>query len=199
MFGLRWVHSLSSSFPHSILASAGDKHQWQPTNQQDPKEISRTLQDYIIMPAQPFSWIHVKSSSWSTFYFSSSLNSHQSVCKQLSLHQTGWLVPSSQATGVFFASHTAFAWITACAKEQSSLCSSQGACSCSSPHENQRLASNSTRGRIRPPCRTSDYQLVTLTDSICRESLWKMQSIMQPLLIFCFCCIYSWFMSLQGG
>lgn len=44
--------SLSSSFLHSTLESTGNKHQWQPTNQgEDLKEISRTLQNYIIMPA----------------------------------------------------------------------------------------------------------------------------------------------------
>ena len=133
--------------------------------------------------------------SWPTCYFSSSLNNHQWFCKQLPLHQTGGLVPPLQATRVY------------CTQPlpelrrplKRGLGSSRGASSCSPPRENQRLASNSTGGRIRPPCRASPYQLVTLTDSICRESLWKTQNIMQPLLIFCFCCIYSWFMALRGG
>lgn len=64
VFGQHCVGNLSSSFPHSTPASTGNKDQGQPTSQQDLKEISGTLQDYIIMPAQSFSWIHVKFSSW---------------------------------------------------------------------------------------------------------------------------------------
>lgn len=132
-----------------------------------------------------------------TTYFSSTPNSHQWVCKQLPLYQTGWLVPSLQATGGFstFTQPLPELWHLL----RSSPSSSRGACSCCPQHENQGLAPNPTRGRIGPPCRTSAYQLVTLTDSICRESLWKMQSIIRALLIFCFCCIYSWFMALRGG
>lgn len=134
--------------------------------------------------------------SWPASSFSSSLNSHQWVYKQLPLHQAGWYhlcrlpgLPPHCTQPLPELRHLL----------KSCLCGSQGACSCSLPHEKQRAASNSTGGRIGSPCGKRAYQLVTLTDSICGESLWKMQSIMQRLLIFCFCCIYSWFMALRGG
>lgn len=198
--GQCWAGGLSRSFLLSTLASTGDKHQGQPANQgEDLKEISRKLQTCIIMPAQSFSWIHVKFSSWLAANHLFLLRPEQPpVGLQTIAPAPDRLAGTSlQAAGSFstFIQPLPELWHLL----RSSPSSSRGACSCCPQHENQGLACNPTRGRIRPPCRTSAYQLVTLTDSICRESLWKMQSIIQALLIFCFCCIYSWFMALRGG
>lgn len=189
VFGQHWVGNLSSSFPHSTSASTGNKDQGQPTSQQDLKEISGTLQDYIIMPAQSFSWIHVKFSSWHGASCAFLLEPEEpAVFAGAALH--------SQAAGLSL--HCTALGVTASGTAQpvqlprSLLCSAL-----LTPAPGTGL--QPTRGRIGPPCKTSAYQLVTLTDCIYRESLWKMQSIMWPLLIFCFCCIYSWFMALWGG
>lgn len=199
MSGQCWVGGLSSSFLLSTLASTEDISGSQQTRDKIWRRSAGCCR--IVLLCQPsHSAEYLLNSApglQPTTYFSSTMNSHQWVCKQLPPHHTGWLAPSLQATGGFSMLHTAFAWITAPGEEQSwqfprSLL-------LLSPPWKPGTGPNPTRGRIGPPGRTSTYQLVTLTDSICRESLWKMQSIIQALLIFRLCCIYSWFMALRGG
>lgn len=140
VFGQHWVGNLSSSFPHSTPACTGNKDQGQPTSQRDLKEISRTLQDYIIMPGQSFSWIHVKFSSWlgasCVFPFKPE---EPAVCLQ-KLPCTARLLGSLCIAQPLELQHLEMQPVQL---PRSLLLLS--------PHQHQALACNPTRGRIGPP------------------------------------------------
>lgn len=187
LFAQCWLGHPSNSFQHSTLSSTEDKPQQQLTNQGgrsggDQQQTAglhyytNTVMQLNIgrcMAIAPQVWIPPAGLHTVAPAARSLAGAVRAGCCVCSAHALWHLLGGDLTTS----------------REPASI----------SPRENRRFASDCTARGIRLPCRTSAYQLVTLTDPICGEPLWKMQSIMQPLLIFCFCYIYLWFMALQGG
>lgn len=109
-------------------------------SQQDLKEISRTLQDYIIMPPQPFSWIHVKFSRWheASRAFPGAWRASR-VFAGAALH--------SQAAGLSL--HCTAPELRCL--DQRSPCSSRGASSCSAHTSTRHWPPAPPEGGLGPP------------------------------------------------